>query len=1481
MSIVTPAPTLEHSRYTPGATLGRGAQGVVIRVTDREQPSRPLVAKLLAAGTDAATLQGEFALLARQAIPGLVRAHDFGRDEASGAPFLVEDFVDGPDARQWLSTFPSGAKRIDALVDLAIAVAQTLGSLHEAGFVHGDLKPDHVRIPARGEPVLLDLGAAVRCSAHGAEGVESASVAYTLGYAAPELLAGAAPSPRTDLFALGALLHVLASGATPAHGVRDLRRRAPDVPAALEDLILDLVAKHPADRPRDCSELLGRLVHACPSDRRAPVVALRARSNVVREAELEELLRARAGVRYVTGEAGAGKSHLLHELSVQAALVGRPLRWLRFPGVGAELTLRLLAFLRGKTAAWPFDFGTGRLPLLIIDDVERGPAELMAALEAFRCRADDRVELDVIVGTRVAPPAADPMLLAPLSRATCARLCSDLGSSADPSAIWRASKGNLGWILATLAGVPLSREAIEARVRKVGDDARRALGAIAVTGGRLPERVLAAVLGASASRAMAELATLALIERHAHGACELREVALANPGLTVDLAEALAPHDWVDEIAAVLLRSASRTPVVNLLALARAPHAPTERNALLQLAAERARRDGLRAEQVDALLELCADPRQRTTPVLTELDRLTRGGGSAGLHPQLVDWLEELAVREPAVSVLALRRRAEQYARQGRSADAQALAERANALALERGDPAQRALASSTEGAVALYRSDWAAAERALARASQVLEVGAVDDAEEAARILHNVGVVALYRGQLEHARDAFQKALETKRALGDRAGLWACLLNLGLARSQAGELEQADEHLHEAALLCRSLGQLSGLSWCLAARAEVALRKNDLRTADAHISDAEHLGGLLPEPVRADLAILRSELSLLRGDAVGGRRELESIEADLRASDLTVDLKVRVLEARAHLVQLPADPRRAARLAVDVVRRARQAQLPEPERRALRVLADARARQGRPRARVRYDVRVQQDDALFDWLATFGRGAARQELVHALASLICRSSGAERAFIAAWDAKGRLQQAWGADLDGLPIAEAARRVDETAAENLGVVYQPVLDTAGGSGSRLVAVAETLAGRVGLIAEHRFVPRQFDGVAEGSALRWLTLATVALRADADNSGSEVDAPLPGRLGPAAEDAQRDARQRAATSFEMAPIVPPAGRDVTVEPSTVLPLRERTRTYATLIGDSPVFQRALDRLDAAVDSDLPVLISGETGVGKELFARALHDYGARSRGQFVAVNCGAIPDALFEAELFGHARGSFTGADRARPGLLSRAEGGTLFLDEIGELPMVRQAALLRALASRTYRPVGSDSERNFDVRIVAATNRDLEAEVEAGRFRRDLLYRINVLNVAVPSLRRRGQDVVDIAVHVLRAAGSHARITAAAAEAMTQYRWPGNVRELEHQMQRIAALGTESVELHHLSREIRGQAGKRKRSRAPVGSPEELKEVEAALHAAGGNITHAARKLAMTRHGLKKKMARLGLRSVTDSQARVISSREK
>jgi two-component system response regulator PilR (NtrC family) len=236
-------------------------------------------------------------------------------------------------------------------------------------------------------------------------------------------------------------------------------------------------------------------------------------------------------------------------------------------------------------------------------------------------------------------------------------------------------------------------------------------------------------------------------------------------------------------------------------------------------------------------------------------------------------------------------------------------------------------------------------------------------------------------------------------------------------------------------------------------------------------------------------------------------------------------------------------------------------------------------------------------------------------------------------------------------------------------------------------------------------------------------------------------------------------------------------------------------------FEQMVGRSPAMQSVFSVVDKVAAARTTVLITGESGVGKELVARAVHHRSPRSTAPFVPVNCGAIPEGLIESEMFGHAKGAFTGAQTAKAGLFEAAQGGTLFLDEIGELPLALQVKLLRALQERRIRPVGDTADIEVDVRLVAATNRDLEAEMRAGRFREDLFYRLNVVQIRVPPLRERREDVMPLAEHFLkRFAVEHGRpvltLSAEAYRRLDEYWFPGNVRELENLIERAVALSS-------------------------------------------------------------------------------------
>ena len=303
----------------------------------------------------------------------------------------------------------------------------------------------------------------------------------------------------------------------------------------------------------------------------------------------------------------------------------------------------------------------------------------------------------------------------------------------------------------------------------------------------------------------------------------------------------------------------------------------------------------------------------------------------------------------------------------------------------------------------------------------------------------------------------------------------------------------------------------------------------------------------------------------------------------------------------------------------------------------------------------------------------------------------------------------------------------------------------------------------------------------------------------------------------------------------------------------------------------LVARSPAMERVLDLARRVADSDSTVLITGESGVGKERLARLIHDTSARASGPFVALNCGAVPEGLLESELFGHARGSFTGASQDRIGLFEAAHGGTLLLDEIGEVPPAMQVKLLRTLQEREVRRVGENRNRSVNVRVLAATNRDLTAEVNAARFRQDLYYRLRVIELRVPALRERREDILDLARLFLAEASVRTgrKTTGFAPEAAHQllrYSWPGNVRELENAVERAVVLArSPRIGLEDLPDEI---AGVRPRSMAP-GEIRTLVEVErdcieAALRAEGGNRAQAAVRLGIGVATLYRKLKQYG-----------------
>ncbi|QHF05012.1 response regulator [Pseudomonas asturiensis] len=310
----------------------------------------------------------------------------------------------------------------------------------------------------------------------------------------------------------------------------------------------------------------------------------------------------------------------------------------------------------------------------------------------------------------------------------------------------------------------------------------------------------------------------------------------------------------------------------------------------------------------------------------------------------------------------------------------------------------------------------------------------------------------------------------------------------------------------------------------------------------------------------------------------------------------------------------------------------------------------------------------------------------------------------------------------------------------------------------------------------------------------------------------------------------------------------------------------------------LLGDSPPMRTLRNQITKLARSQAPVYISGESGSGKELVARLIHEQGPRGEKPFVPVNCGAIPTDLMESEFFGHRKGSFTGAHEDKPGLFQAAQNGTLFLDEVADLPLAMQVKLLRAIQEKSIRSVGGQQEQVVDVRILCATHKDLSVEVAAGRFRQDLYYRLNVIELCVPSLRERREDIDQLAAIVLQRLAANsglpaARLNAQALETLKNYRFPGNVRELENMLERAYTL-CENDEIHtsdlRLAESVR-TAESDGPNLADIDNLEdylegiERKLILQALEETRWNRTAAAQRLSLSFRSMRYRLKKLGL----------------
>ncbi|HEY2409939.1 MAG TPA: sigma 54-interacting transcriptional regulator [Polyangiaceae bacterium] len=755
-------------------------------------------------------------------------------------------------------------------------------------------------------------------------------------------------------------------------------------------------------------------------------------------------------------------------------------------------------------------------------------------------------------------------------------------------------------------------------------------------------------------------------------------------------------------------------------------------------------------------------------------------------------------------------------------------------------------------GAAAWHVGDYGAALEAAQRSAILFEC--LGRGLEAARALITVANVQASLGNaLEASASASDAAQRAKLAGDNRCRGYAHLILADVAERPEDALEQA----RRAETL---LGQSDAL--LVAARLLASGGDPDQARFDelAHVSESSAEGRLAWWGARAMVAVTL--------DSPGRAEHVLSELVLLASSSAALSVRGKALQAGALLAARVGDADLARRLtfaAGDAARELTRRVGPELSAR-VRGLAWVRG----------LDVRV-EDQILpeqIDDVETLVRGLGQRDrlrpLLRQVVDALVLWTGVERGLLLLRAPGGKLKPRAARNIQRVDLTREQLALSQSLAERALRLGEPVVavDAAGDlpeihESVHALKLRSVLAVPLVARGEALGVVYLDDRVRRGAfgprELAWVrlvgTLAAVAI-ADAR------DQLLLRRAARRAERAEQHLEQQLAKAeLEL---------DVTArELARTRDARETRFAYDAIVGSSEAVRALLKLVDRVTTSDVPVLILGESGSGKELVARAIHANGARARARFVTENCSAIPEGLLESTLFGHVRGAFTGAARPRAGLFEIAHRGTLFLDEVADMSLAMQTKLLRVLEDGSVRPVGAEAERKVDVRVLAATHHDVAALVAAGKFREDLYYRLNVISLHVPALRERYGDIPLLVKHFVECYAGKRRITVArsAMDALCAYPWPGNVRQLENEIRRALVMADDTITLEQLTPEVARGRGVGGRSgglnlRERVDALE-VELVQSALRRTEGNQTRAAEILGLSRFGLQKMMKRL------------------
>lgn len=1302
------------------------------------------------------------------------------------------------------------------------------------------------------------------------------------------------------------------------------------VPVALRRLIGDLLADEPGMRPASAREVALRL-SALASDvgasvpeglaiSEAPSALERAaratlRPLIGRRSELAELiaLAREPRVVVVAGPPGAGRSRLVRE---------------------AARAIQSEAAARGERVPTYVAIADGRVPRLGHDAIvhlEACSIDRAAWSAAIDAAAVEGVRLTIVA--EPAEEGDAELTLGPLDDASLERLVKEL-LEVDPApalvAAARAASGGLAGRLCRLvaegleAGLDPSRPGVmedlgrSGREASIPASARPLAELLAAAGGALDAEV-----AAQRCESAAEQARVLRSRGLAHDAqgrialrADLARSLALDPERRRALAEQLADAP-LDAIAQAHVRAACGDSKGATVAFLRAMedarrNGDPERAAAIGADAHAilgptppialARADALRAfaREADALAVLEEIEGEDAAALRADLARLTGDverarkeaeGASAravlarlaldGGDPERAlalaadGPLEPRALEVGVFAELAL----------GRLDEARASAEQAVALARASGSLSAEARAIGTEGVALAARGEL---DEAAARYERAFELAdAAGERHAAASFLVNVGLGRLERGEAGPAIEALREGARRLTALGRRGDAARALYNLGNAAALVGDDDLARDAMRRAVAWAEGDAAASALAKVV--ESELAMRAGKLEQAERALEDAWR-APRVPDPVRATIGARLAIARAVRG-RVEAARELLGEVASLGGDELAI-ARARVAlaageegeavreaeaaraaasgwESRLHAELIAAEAlERAGRGAEALAALAKARGLLDRAASTLPLAARARLRAVPAYQRALASApaeAVTSADSRWRALSQHARRLVRESRIGRLHERIVDAAvelaDAERGFLVARAPDGATRvlaaRAFGGPLDGeRPSESIAARVLDSGRPlvTLDAIDDPRLGRAASVHAMALRSAAGVPlplrnGRaMAIVLDDRLRPGTFDETTLALLADLAELAAGALE------GAEA-------LRRERREGRRLAREKERLSAR-----------VEVQARELGELRRRTEgeSFAGIVAESEPMRRALALALRVATADAPVLLRGESGTGKELFARAVHDASPRRDGPYVSENVSAIPDTLLESALFGHVRGAFTGAERARRGLFEIADGGTLFLDEIGEMSEPMQAKLLRVLQDGELRPIGSEETRRVDVRIVTATHRNLEELVETGRFREDLFYRIAVVQLALPSLRERPDDVAPLVRAFLErhAPDRDVRVDRAAMAALRNYAWPGNVRQLENEVRRALVMADDVIALEHLSPALRGEGEELAVDELDLkGQTEALERrlIRAALERTGGNQTRAAELLGVSRYGLAKMMKRLAL----------------